>query len=204
VDGRKVPLGYDVRNRKLVANEAEAARVRRVSEVLADTSSGVETARRLRDEGIISKSGRSFNKGDVYKLLNNRTYVGHVALKGQAFPGEHEAVVTRELWEQVYAILRGSPRVRVIQKRNQAPALLRGLIFGADGRALSPNHTRKRGRLYRYYVAQCVLKGDVAADESSIIRRVGGARRDRAVRRRHPAPGGGAGQPGARPRRGCA
>jgi site-specific DNA recombinase len=33
------------------------------------------------------------------------------------------------------------------------------LIFGADGRALSPTHTRKQGRLYRYYVSQAVLKG---------------------------------------------
>ena len=139
-------IGERIRD-KLVANEAEAARVRRVFEVLAETSSGVETARRLRDEGITSKSGRSLNKGNVYKLLNNRTYVGDVALKGQAFPGEHVAVVTRELCEQVHAILRGSPRVRANQNRNQAPALLRGLIFGANGRALSPNHTRKRGRL---------------------------------------------------------
>ncbi len=81
--GGKVPLGYDVRDRKLVANEAEAARVRRVFELFAETGSGVETVRRLRDEGLTSKSGRALNKGDVYKLLHNRTHAGEVVHKAK-------------------------------------------------------------------------------------------------------------------------
>src|SRR4051812_41109295 len=95
--GGKVPLGYDVRERKLVVNEAEASRVRRVFELFAETGSGVETVRRLRDEGVGAKSGRPLNKGDVYKLLNNRTYVGEVAHKGQVYPGEHDSIVACEL-----------------------------------------------------------------------------------------------------------
>ena len=108
--GGKVPLGYDVRDRKLVVNEAEAARVRRVFELFAETGSGVETVRRLRAEGVTSKSGRPLNKGDVYKLLNNRTYVGEVAHKGKVYAGEHEAIVPRELWDRAHAVLRESPR----------------------------------------------------------------------------------------------
>ncbi len=38
------------------------------------------------------------------------------------------------------------------------PALLKGLLFGPDGAAFLPTHTRKGGRLYRYYVSQTVLK----------------------------------------------
>jgi hypothetical protein len=43
------------------------------------------------------------------------------------------------------------------------PAQLRVLIFGSDGRAMSPTHTRRRGRLYRYYVSQAVLQGTADA-----------------------------------------
>ena len=161
--GGKVPLGYDVRDRKLVVNEAEAARVRRVFELFVETGSGLETVRRLREEGLASKSGRPLNKGGVYKLLNNWTHVGEVAHKGQVYLGEHQTIVPRELWDRAHAVLRESPRVRANQNRTQAPALLKGLIFGVDGRALSPTHHRRRGRLYRYYVAQRVLKEDVAA-----------------------------------------
>jgi DNA invertase Pin-like site-specific DNA recombinase len=178
--GGKVPLGYDVVARKLIVNDDEAARVRRVFELFAETGSGVETVRRLLAEGATSKSGRPLDKGDVYKLLHNRTYVGEAAHKGNIYPGEHEAIVPRELWDRAHAILRISPRVRANRNRVQTPALLKGLIFGVDGRALSPTHARKNGRLYRYYVAQRVLKGDAAAADG-IVRRVSAAEIEAAV-----------------------
>ena len=74
--GGKVPLGYDVVNRKLVVNEGEAARVCRVFELFVETGSGVETVRRLQAEGVTAKSGRPLDKGDVYRILNLRTYSG--------------------------------------------------------------------------------------------------------------------------------
>jgi hypothetical protein len=176
----KVPLGYDVVARKLVVNEDEAPRVRRVFEIFVETGSGIETVARLRAEGATSKAGRPLDKGDVYKLLNNRTYVGEAAHKGQVYPGEHQAIVPRELWDRAHAVLQVSPRKRAAQNRQHAPALLKGLIFGVDGRALSPTHSRKNGRLYRYYVAQRVLKGDAAGD-ASIVRRVSAAEIEAAV-----------------------
>jgi DNA invertase Pin-like site-specific DNA recombinase len=167
--GGKVPLGYRVENRKLVVNEAEAARVRRVFELFVETGSGVETVRRCRAEGITTKSGRPIDKGDVYKILHLHTYVGEVAHRGNVYPGEHAAIVSRALWDQVHAILQVSPRARAQANRPHSPALLKGLIFGTDGRALSPAHSRKRGRLYRYYVAQRALKGEA---DDGIVRRV--------------------------------
>jgi hypothetical protein len=136
--------------------------------------------RRCRAEGIATRSGRPLDKGDVYKLLNLRTYVGEVAHKGNIYRGEHQAIIPRTLWDRVHALLQVSPRQRSAQNRQHAPALLKGLIFGADGRALSPTHSRKNGRLYRYYVAQRVLKGDAAGD-SSLVRRVSAAEIEGAV-----------------------
>ena len=86
----------------------------------------------------------------------------------------------RELWDGAHAVLQESPRARANGTRSQTPALLKGLIFGVDGRALSPTHCRRRGRLYRYYVAQRVLKGDAAADDA-IVRRVSAAAIEAAV-----------------------
>ena len=146
-------------NRKLVVNEAEAATVRRVFEGFAAIGSATKLATVLRDEGVTTKRGRPIDKADIYKLLNNRTYVGEVVHKGNVYPGEHQGIVSRELWDAVHTILTESPRARANRNRAQSPALLRGLIFGADGRAMSPTHTRRRGRLYRYYVSQSTLKG---------------------------------------------
>jgi hypothetical protein len=127
---------------------------------------------------VTTKRGKPINNADIYKLLNNRTYVGEVVHKGSVYPGEHEAIVSRELWDRVHDMLAESPRARANKNRAQSPALLRGLIFGADGRAMSPTHTRRRGRLYRYYVSQSVLKGDGA---DNVIGRVSAAEIETAV-----------------------
>jgi hypothetical protein len=124
-----------------------------------EIGSGTKLTHKLRAEGVTTKRGKPIDKGDIYKLLNNRTYVGEVTHKGNIYPGQHKAIISRNLWDQVHAILTESPRVRANKNRAQSPALLRGLIFAAGGGALSPTHTRRRGRLYRYYVSQSILKG---------------------------------------------
>jgi DNA invertase Pin-like site-specific DNA recombinase len=178
--GGKVPLGYDVVARKLIASEDEAPRVRRVFELFVETGSGVEVVRRLHVEGVTAKSGRLLDKGDVYKILNLRTYIGEVTHKGNVYRGEHEAIVPRDLWDRAHAILQVSPRTRAAQNRQHVPALLKGLIVGTDGRALSPTYCRKGGRLYRYYVAQRVLKADTIPPDH-IVRRVSAAQIEGAV-----------------------
>lgn len=66
------------------------------------------------------------------------------------------------------------PAVRTDRNRAQTPALRKGLIFGGDSRALSPTHCVKKGRQYRYYVAQQVLKAQ-AAEDAGIVRRISAA-----------------------------
>ena len=78
--------------------------------------------------------------------------------KGTAYPGEHAAIIAQDLWDKVHAILAENARTRSARTRAQTPALLKGLIFGPTGAAMSPTHTRKGNRLYRYYVSQDVLK----------------------------------------------
>jgi DNA invertase Pin-like site-specific DNA recombinase len=157
--GGPVPLGYRVENRKLLVDEAGAATVRRVFEGFAEIGSATRLLPILRAEGLVTKTGRPFDKGAVYKLLVNRVYLGEATHKGQSYPGEHAAIIPRDLWDRVHAIMQESPRSRGAKSRASNPALLRGLLFGPDGRAMSPSHCRKKGRLYRYYVSQAVLQG---------------------------------------------
>ncbi|HYZ82395.1 MAG TPA: recombinase family protein [Solirubrobacteraceae bacterium] len=168
--GGFVPLGYDVRDRKLVVNEAEAALVRRIFQGFVEMESATRLVQVLRVEGATTKRGRTPTKSDVYRILSNRVYLGEAVHKGTAYPGEHQAIVTLAQWDTAHAILQVSPRIRRNRTSNQTPALLRGLIFGSDGRAMSPTHARgRRGQMYRYYVSQAVLKGG-AADGPAIAR----------------------------------
>ena len=156
--GGYVPLGYDVCNRKLVINEAEATTVRRAFEGFVEVGSATVLARELRRDGFRNKQGTLIDKGYLYRLLNNRVYRGEAMHKGTAYPGEHEAIIDARLWEQVHDILGESPRKRANNSRTQSPALLKGLIFTANGAAMTPSSTKKGSRRYSYYVSTDVLK----------------------------------------------
>jgi site-specific DNA recombinase len=156
--GGWAPLGYDVRDRKLVVNKAEAATVRMMFKRFVGVGSATALTQTLIKEGVPTKHGKPIDKGALYKLLNNRIYIGDAVHKGTAYPGEHEAIVDRKLWNRVHEILGQSPRKRAAHTRGQTPALLKGLIFSPTGKAMTPTHTRRNGRLYRYYVSMDVLK----------------------------------------------
>lgn len=157
--GGFVPLGYDVKDRKLVVNEAEAALVRRIFERFIQLGSVTLVLRELQVEGRLTKRGKPFDKGIVYKLINNRIYVGEAVHKGASYPGEHEAIIDRDTFDKVQAILASNGYARAAVTRSRTPALLRGLIFTETGRAMTPASTRKGSRLYRYYVSTDAIRG---------------------------------------------
>ena len=156
--GGTVPLGYEVKDRKLVINEAEAATVRAIFERFVKIGSATTLSRALAAEGVRTRNGHLMDKGVLYRMLSNRVYVGEALHKGAAYPGEHQPIISRDLWDKVHSILRESPRTRSNKARAQTPALLKGLLFGPTGAAMSPTHARRGDKLYRYYVSQTVLK----------------------------------------------
>jgi DNA invertase Pin-like site-specific DNA recombinase len=87
--GGFVPLGYDVKDRKLVVNETEAALVRRIFDRFLRLGSVTLLVRELQADRQATKRGKPFDKGLVYKLLNNRVYVGEAIHKGASYAGEH-------------------------------------------------------------------------------------------------------------------
>ena len=157
--GGFVPLGYDVKDRKLVINDTEAALVRHIFGRFLQLGSVTLLVRELQAERRLTKRAKPFDKGIVYKLLNNRTYVGEAVHKGTSYPGEHEAIVPRETFDRVQTILSTNCRQRAMATRSASPALLKGLIFTAEGRAMTPHYTKRGSRLYRYYVSTDAIRG---------------------------------------------
>jgi len=158
-------LGYDVdRERKrLVVNAEQAALVLRIFSDFVKDGSTTALAQTLTAEGHTTKAwigkdgkhrpGKPWHKGLLYRVLNNPLYIGEVTHKGQRYPGEHEAIITQEVWDQAHAILERNCRARGTQTRAQAPALLKGVIRCAHcGCAMTPNFTKRRGKVYRYYL----------------------------------------------------
>jgi DNA invertase Pin-like site-specific DNA recombinase len=176
--GGWTPFGYEVRDRKLIIHKEDAERVRSIFKRFVQLKSATLLARELVLAGAKNRYGHLLDKSVLYKLLNNRVYIGDAVHKGVAYPGEHEAIIDRKLWDQAHAILKQSPRKRAASTRAQTAALLKGLLFGPDGAAMSPTHTRKGGRLYRYYISQSVMK---RGTEACPIRQVPAAEIERIV-----------------------
>ena len=165
--GGAIPLGYDVKDRKLVINAAEAETVRSIFARYAELSSVTLLQAELDRLGLRSKrregaggrlaGGRNFSRGILYLILQNRLYRGEVAHKGNVYPGQHEALVDIGLWQIVQDRLAANRRARTLAIGSEAPSLLSGLIFDGDGNRMTPTHANKRGRRYRYYISASLL-----------------------------------------------
>lgn len=100
------------------------------------------------------RGGCSFSRGNLYHMLSNRIYLGDIVHKGEAFPGEHEAIVPQELWDQVQAKAAERANGGARRRRARNPSLLIGLIEDGLGRRMTPTHTARASRAYRYYVTR--------------------------------------------------
>jgi len=168
------PLGYDVANRRLVPNVCEVKLVRHIFMRFVELGSSTLLVKELKLDRVTSKSwttqdgkvrhGTPIDKSLIYKLLNNRTYLGELRHKTQWYPAEHLPLIEKKVWDDVQAILATHARVRGNTTRATVPYLLKGIVFGHDGRALSPWHTtKKNGRRYRYYIPQRDVKEHAGA-----------------------------------------
>jgi len=151
--GGPLPLGYDVQNRLLVVNEAEAAVVRRIFADFARDRSTTHMVRNYAAEGIRTKTGRTFCKQSIYKLLHNRMYLGEIVHKGHYYPGQHPPILTVAQWQAAHDVLAQTAEERrvAVATDGRGLPLLRGLIFTTSGERLIPTRTTKKGQCYRYY-----------------------------------------------------
>jgi site-specific DNA recombinase len=105
------------------------------------------------------KGGKPFTKTNLHRLLTNLVYTGKVRYKTEVYDGEHQAIIDAGVWERVQAVLRRNGRSGGVPVRNQFGALLKGLIFcGSCGCAMTPAHTTKGERRYRYYTCTTAQK----------------------------------------------
>jgi site-specific DNA recombinase len=165
--GGNPPLGYDAHERKLIVNPTEAETVRRIFALYLDLG----CVRRLKEEvdrqGWTTKhattangstrGGRPFSRGHLYWMLSNPIYSGQIAHKGQLHPGQHDALIEPQTWEAVQAQLAANGNGHRHRAGAVAPSLLAGLLFDSTGKRLTPSHTVKNGRHYRYYISRALI-----------------------------------------------
>ncbi len=169
------PLGFDIdyAAKRLVPNEDEAKTVRWVFTRFTQLKSGCAVADEARARGLRTKAwtsktgkvhpGQAVDRGSIYKLLSQRSYIGEVEYRGQFYPAEHPAIIDRTIWDRVHAILAENHRTRGNHARATVPGFLKGVARCAHcGSALTMSWTRKKDQsLYRYY--RCVASEKLGA-----------------------------------------
>ena len=163
------PLGYDVKDKKLLINPEEAKTVLAIYRRYAELRSVRVLKEWLDQTGVISKiridkygrqtGGKPFARGALYLLLQNRIYRGEIVHKGTGYPGQQDAVIDETLWNKVQQCLEQNRVDRKNGSHATEPSLLAGLIYDETDQRLVPSHANKRGRRYRYYVSQNLIKG---------------------------------------------
>ena len=168
--GGNVSLGYDVEDRKLVINPAEAATVIQIFQLYLALGSVRLLQAQLAAAGVRSKSrpmaespkmrgGQVLARGALYSMLQNRLYRGEIVHQGNIYPGEHASIIDAELWDAVQRRLTDNRVEQQSGTRAANPSLLTGLIYDVAGERLLPTHTAKGERRYRYYVSKALQTG---------------------------------------------
>ena len=167
--GGPVHLGYDVKDRKLVATRIEADAVDRIFRLYVELG----TVRRLQDEldrlGIVTKrrvhksgkrtGGKPFSRGNLYQLLANPIYIGRIPHKGETYPGEHAAIVDPDTWQAVQHRLAQNAVGRTSKTNVRSSFLLIGKIFDENGDPLYLSQAHTHGRRYGYYISKHLMHG---------------------------------------------
>jgi len=176
--GGNVPLGYDIKERKLIVNHAEAETVRMIFWRYTELGSVRTLAEELSGLGIVSKrregasgviaGGNRFSRGALYTLLQNPIYRGEIGHQGKVYPGQHDAIVEPRLWQIVHDKLASSRQARALGEAAQEPSLLAGLIVDGEGQRMTPTHAVKKGRRYRYYVSTALVTGTRSEHETGL------------------------------------
>jgi site-specific DNA recombinase len=141
--GGNPPLGYDINDRKLIVNPAEAGQVRHIFRRYLALGSVRRLAEELRCDKIISKrltsaagrtsGGTTLVRGALYLMLQNPIYRGQIVHKHACYPGEHAAILDEDLWSAVAERLASNQHDRDNSTFAESPSLLAGLLHDASG-----------------------------------------------------------------------
>jgi DNA invertase Pin-like site-specific DNA recombinase len=124
--GGHPPLGYDVKDRKLVVNEGEAAIVKLIYKRFLETESCRKIADELNKAKYSTKSvktygGKLFDPNCVRKILLNIQYKGYVRHKDNVYKGEQEAIIEEKVWDNVQ---------KIFHPQRRAPQEIRNTVSG--------------------------------------------------------------------------
>lgn len=165
--GRTSTLGYVIAQQRVVVEPVEAKTVRYIFERFLRQPSVTALVQELTVQGVKTKAlhtktgrqrgGHAFDKNALYKLLNNRMYLGELFYDDAWHASGHQPLIEKALWDDVHELMVSRAR-RTGVPNHKSPEWqfpLKGLLFGEDGRRMTPwMSSKKRSRQFGYYIPQ--------------------------------------------------
>jgi len=178
--GGTVACGYKVENKKLIVDPERADVVRRVFARFIEIQSPKQIAYELNHDGILTNQGNPWTTGHIYRMLNNYTYIGKIAYKGDVFDGKQDRIITDEVWQRAQEILQSDSPVKDYKGKMETLAPLKGLLYcGHCGCRMGPTYARKNDDvMYTYYLC---TKNSKRGESLCPVNRIGGGEIEAAV-----------------------
>jgi len=164
-------LGYDIdsENKGLIPCESEIPAIKELFSTYVKLGSLSETAMAMNERGFrlkswttrqgIARGGERFQKTNVSRILNDPVYIGKVRYKGSVYDGQHQAIISNELFNAVQGILQANNITKSGYRQAENTFLLKGLIrCGSCKTAMAPSYAIKKGKKYFYY--RCNVDND--------------------------------------------
>lgn len=155
-------LGYDIKDKKLVINPVEAEQVRSIFEGYLQCGSLAELEKFAEIKGFKHKDwitnkgeqrgGKPFKISALHRLLHEKLYLGMIENKrtGQAFKGQHEAIISKDLWDKVQTKLKDNDNC-ANHTRNRNNNLLTGKLFDSNRTIFTNQANSKNKATKRHY-----------------------------------------------------
>lgn len=176
--GGHPPLGYDIEHRKLVVNPQEALLVNEIFERYLEMESAYKLAEFLNGRGDTNKrwlnrhgvecGGQPYLYQSIYKILNNQLYIGRITHKDKSYEGQHQPIISVEIWDRVQNLLKAG---QVQRERRYAKhgALLMGKCFSPAGYFFTPTYSTSGAVRHRYYIEKKTQHRIKAVDLESLV-----------------------------------
>ncbi|WCR53879.1 MAG: DNA-invertase hin [Wolbachia endosymbiont of Ctenocephalides orientis wCori] len=167
--GGSPPLGYDIQEKKLIINIEEAKVIEHMFERFIALKSLTALARELNSHGYRTKrfqaksgrmhGGEEFKKATLRRMITNPIYTGKIRHHDKHYKGQHEGIIGEEKWNAVQELIESRP-LRIARYQD---ALLKSVIrCQICNVSMTPTHTKKKNKRYRYYVCSNHLRGSIA------------------------------------------
>ena len=166
--GGSIPAGYGIVNKTLVPKKEEIPFVLMIFNRYLELGCVRKLMLELRRTKVVSRQwvsstgkhygGNNYSRGALYWMLSNPVYIGKTRHKDQIYDGLHEGIMPQELWNKVQEKLKSNSVQIKVKSGVHKRSILTGLLHDHEGTRYSPSHTNKKGRRYRYYISQNLMR----------------------------------------------